>query len=251
MSLRRHAIIALAILLVALLAAPFNARAHGCNPLDSGPTEIGTPLRTVTTSAGTADVYWCQYTGPLTPPGMVTWRATAEINLNTCKDPARVLAAAGRVIAAGTNAMRQFETELRAAAADCIVTPGTQNAYEAQRLRYLGCLELANNPPPNTPPDWLKPAGAPSTWKPADWCGAPPVPPAPPPPVTGTYVVTGTQAFPLRADGTRSITAWPVPPIKGEAADAAVQVIQYGVRFCKVPRLSTAQVTVVAGCSAK
>lgn len=65
------------------------------------------------------------------------------------------------------------------------------------------------------------------------------------------WIVTGSQAFPLKADGTRSINTWPVPPIKGEACDCATKKIsQYGATFCAVPRLSAQQV-IVAGCGVK
>jgi len=63
--------------------------------------------------------------------------------------------------------------------------------------------------------------------------------------------VTGAQAFPLKPDGTRSISTWPQPPVKGEACDCATKKIsQYGATFCAVPRLSAQQV-VVAGCGVK
>ena len=70
----------------------------------------------------------------------------------------------------------------------------------------------------------------------------------PPPTPSTAYVVTGSQAFPLKADGSRSITPWPQAPTKGQACDCASKVVQYGVTFCRVPSLSAAQ-TVVAGCS--
>ena len=72
-----------------------------------------------------------------------------------------------------------------------------------------------------------------------------------PAPIVEQWIVTGALAFPLKADGTRSITAWPVPPIKGEACDCATKKIsQYGATFCAVPRLSAQQV-IVAGCGVK
>jgi len=72
-----------------------------------------------------------------------------------------------------------------------------------------------------------------------------------PAPIVEQWVVTGSLAFPLKADGTRSITAWPQPPIKGEACDCATKKIsQYGATFCAVPRLSPQQV-IVAGCGVR
>lgn len=72
-----------------------------------------------------------------------------------------------------------------------------------------------------------------------------------PGPIVEQWIVTGALAFPLKADGTRSITAWPQPPIKGEACDCATKKIsQYGATFCAVPRLSSQQV-IVAGCGVR
>ena len=72
-----------------------------------------------------------------------------------------------------------------------------------------------------------------------------------PGPIVEQWVVTGALAFPLKADGTRSITAWPQPPIKGEACDCVIKKIsQYGATFCSVPRLSSQQV-IVAGCGVR
>lgn len=72
---------------------------------------------------------------------------------------------------------------------------------------------------------------------------------APPDPV---YVVTGAQAFPLRADGTRSTTPWQTAPVRGEPCDCSGsnRLLSFGALFCKVPSLSAAQ-TIVAGCSVK
>lgn len=77
-------------------------------------------------------------------------------------------------------------------------------------------------------------------------------PAAPPPPAAGVYVVTGSQAFPLKPDGTRSTTPIAAAPTKGETCDCsgANRILQFGATFCKVPSLSTAQ-TIVAGCSLK
>lgn len=70
-------------------------------------------------------------------------------------------------------------------------------------------------------------------------------------PLGVVYVVTGRQAFALKADGTRSTTPYPTAPTFGATCDCATKFMQYGALFCKVPDLSTAQTTVVAGCSLK
>ena len=77
-------------------------------------------------------------------------------------------------------------------------------------------------------------------------------PPPTPTPTPGTYIVTGSQAFPLKPDGTRSTTPIATAPTKGETCDCsgANRILQFGATFCKVPSLSTAQ-TIVAGCSLK
>ena len=70
-------------------------------------------------------------------------------------------------------------------------------------------------------------------------------------PVVAIWLVTGAQAFPLNADGTRSTKPIATAPTKGETCDcAAARVLQFGATFCKVPSLSTTQ-TIVAGCSLK
>jgi hypothetical protein len=178
------ALLALAPIAALLALAPIAAQAHDCDPLAVSATgvQIGTPMRTVTTNAGKATVWWCQFVNASTPAGMVNWRTQIVVDLADCRyGITDVATAAARVVAAGTGAYAQFETELRAAMAACIVVEGTPRHYEVRKLRHVGCIELANNPPAGTPVDWLKPAGAPSTWVPADWCGPAPVPPAPPP----------------------------------------------------------------------
>jgi hypothetical protein len=75
--------------------------------------------------------------------------------------------------------------------------------------------------------------------------------PATPPVIGDVYVVTGAQAFVLKADGTRSTSPYPTAPTKGATCDCTTKLVQYGATFCKVPNLSTAQTTVVAGCSLK
>lgn len=77
-------------------------------------------------------------------------------------------------------------------------------------------------------------------------------PAAPLPPAPGIYVVTGSQAFPLKPDGTRSTTPIATAPTKGETCDCtgANRILQFGATFCKAPSLSTVQ-TIVAGCSLK
>lgn len=68
---------------------------------------------------------------------------------------------------------------------------------------------------------------------------------------TSIWFVTGSQAFPLNPDGSRSTKAVATAPPKGETCDcAAAKVLQFGATFCKVPSLSTTQ-TIVAGCSLK
>lgn len=82
---------------------------------------------------------------------------------------------------------------------------------------------------------------------PPDYCGIEPTAGPPPGP---SYIVSASQAFPLNADGTRSIAAWAVAPVKGEPCDCSPGniIMQYGARFCRVPSLSATR-TVVAGCS--
>jgi hypothetical protein len=229
-----------AILLLALTAMP--AHAHDCNPLavDSDGVQIGTAAKTLATPAGKVDYYWCAYQNKDTAPGKMNWRMQRIVRLPAWYSPTAILAAAGRIVAAG-GSMASVEAELRAG--NRTVQPGTRDFAEYERLRWLACLQLVNAPPavfdtPMTPAD----CGP----EPAPW-----VPPPPPPPPAGVYAVSGAQAFPLRSDGTRSLTAWAERPTAGEPCDCAVQILQFGARYCKVPRLSTAAQTVVAGCTLK
>ena len=67
-------------------------------------------------------------------------------------------------------------------------------------------------------------------------------------PPTIQWWVTSTTAYPLNADGTRSITAWPAKAQIHEPCDCATKVLQFGATFCKVPTLTTPAQVVVAGC---
>lgn len=118
-------------------------------------------------------------------------------------------------------------------AAEVIPPEGTADRFALDSLRYTACKQGVALPPAT---------GMPVT----DNCKAPTPLPVP----TTRYVVSGSQAFPLTANGTRAVTAWPTAPKKGEPCDCTVQLLTVtGARYCKVPSLSTAAQTVVAGCS--
>ena len=68
-----------------------------------------------------------------------------------------------------------------------------------------------------------------------------------PAPVPG-YWVTSLTAYPLNADGTRSIVAWPTKAVLHEPCDCSIKVVQFGASFCKIPSLTTPAQVVVAGC---
>lgn len=204
------------------------------------PQPAGTDrVLTVESPAGRAGVWWCLLParqGDLS--GKLYWRMNG---FPVHKDDASrltLIAAAGR-IAIASDPVATAWTEANAARIQLV--PGSQKAYEYAQLQWLGCETLRVTPLPN--------GTAFDTPLPADYCGPAPVPPPPPPPSTQQYIVSGSVAYALRADGTRSTTAWPTPPIKGESADQPR--MSFGVRFCRVPRLSTAAQTVVAGCVLK
>ena len=233
MTIKRFAALAFTLLL------PLAAQAFDClpRPWSIWPDET---WRRVDTPAGSAYAWWCEL--PQAPGATtISWRRQIFVVLAKHRDLVKWGAASARALAA-SDVMAAANAEL--AAAQVTPPPGTLDEYEGLRLAYLACSELAKPPYPavfNAP-------------LPADWCDAAPVPPAVPvpnPPPPTQYVVSATQAFPLRADGTRSITPWPSAPTPGEPCDCAVQVIQFGSRFCKVPRLTTNSTTVVAGCRVK
>jgi hypothetical protein len=122
-------------------------------------------------------------------------------------------------------------------AREVIPPVGSQDRFDWESLLFTACKQGVALPPIPYPV--------------IDNCEAP-IPPTSLPVSTATHVVTGAQAFPLKPDGTRSITPISAAPIKGEDCDCtgANKVLQYGATFCKVPRLSTTQ-TIVAGCSLK
>lgn len=227
------------IILTALLAlaspAPALA-AWACLPSPPMPLVSWTDMaRVIKEPTGNYVVsWWC----PVTVDGVAKLRVEQFIVLGKYVDLPKFGAATARVLSA-PDSLAAAIGELDAA--KVIPAPGSMEMYDAMRLQYLGCLGLVQSTPADT---FLAPL-------PANFCGAEPVPPPPPPPPTTQYTVTVTVAYPLKADGTRSITRWPVPAIVGEPADGSVQILQFGARFCKVPRLSTATQTVVAGCVVK
>jgi hypothetical protein len=192
------------------------------------------PVRSAATPAGDAWAWWCQIAPAA--DGTPLWRRNTFVVLAKHRDPVRYFQASLRVVAAA-DPVAQANAEITAA----MVTPpaGSVDEYEVQRLAWLACGEAIKEP-------W------PAAFAPAPTCGAAPVPPAnPTPPAPTAYVVSVAQAFGLKPDGTRSTTRWPASPALGEPCDCAVQVLQFGARFCRVPSLSTPAQTVVAACVAK
>lgn len=192
------------------------------------------PVRSATTPYGNAYAWWCK-TSTDAATGVSQWRINYAGVPNQCRDAAKFAAAAARVVAAA-DPVAAANAELATAAASCTPAPGSADEYEVKRLAWLACGEAIKPP-------------LPATFATAPTCGDAPVLPPPVTPPAAQYIVSGLVAYPLRADGTRSITAWPQAPVAGEAADAPM--FSFGVRFCRVPRLSTAAQTVVAGCKVK
>jgi hypothetical protein len=170
------------------------------------------------------------------------------------EDKTKFAAAVARVAAVtaiGKDPKATIDQEL--AAAKVLLEPGSLKQFHYKSLFFGGCMALQARPawPKDVTFD-PKPADYPADKRwvtDPDWCGPEPVPPVittPP----GVYLATSTAAYPLNADGTRSITRWPQPAVIGETCDASVSVVSFGVRFYRIPRLSTTQ-TVVAGCAVK
>lgn len=239
---------ALAAFVFASFCAP--AAAYDCFPVGLMPQlGLGTAWRTTTQPFGFAKAWWCLMparTGDVS--GKQYWQRQIFPVHNDDVDRVKFAAAAARV-AAASDSVAQANAEVTAG--QVTYAAGSRKQYEYAVLRYAACQDLRANPPPGVVFD-PKPPGSTEPWvsEPA-WCGAPPVPPTTPP-TTAQYVVTGTAAYQavLQTDGTlRRLTAvWPVAPIRGE--EATEPFLSFNVRFCKVPRLSTAQ-TVVAGCAVK
>lgn len=218
------------------LLIPLAASAWDCVPAPQIPLLNNAPetLRMVQTPAGKAYSWWCLVKNAA---GADVFKVQVFVVLNKYVDLNKWGAASVRALSA-SDVLATANSEILAA--QVVPQAGSMDEYEAKRLSYLGCLGLAVEVQTFTAPIN------------ATFCGTAPVPPtAPPPPPPTQYVVSVTQAFPLKADGTRSITLWPQPAIVGEPADGSIKILQFGATFCKVPRLSTAATTVVAGCRVK
>ena len=228
----------LLLLLCLLLPWPVHA-AWDCLPSVPLPASIAfhdsariTPSPAGAVTPGRVVSWWCYVPDPAT--NTAKWQANHFVVLDKNVDLAKWGMVSARVLAA-PDVVAAANTEMLAA--QVIPAAGSIDEYETKRLFYLGCLRLVAEPP-----EVLNPVLTPA------FCGAEPAPPAA---TTTVYVVSVTQAFPLKADGTRSITLWPQPAIVGEPADGNVKILQFGATFCRVPRLSTATTTVVAGCRIK
>jgi hypothetical protein len=126
-------------------------------------------------------------------------------------------------------------------AAEVIPPAGSADRFAWESLLYTACKQGVALPPQGSPVV-------------VDNCKPPT--PIQPPVTTTAYVVSGATAYGATSDAsgtwTRSIVAWPTKPTAGSPCDCvAAQILQFGARFCKVPALSSASQTVVAGCSAK
>ena len=210
---------------------------YRCAPKTSlSPTACGTPYRDVRTEFGQCEVWWSQ-------DAPATWNIERRCCLTkycgTTGDPiaaAKAIANHASGVVAGIN-----EALIRWG-----VMPATPlEAYQWAKLKWDACEDARTNVALMVQPAASAPV------PPADWCGPQPVPAAPPAPSTTTYAVTGTQAFPLNADGSRSFVPIAAKPMLGSTCDcAAKEIIQYGARFCAVTIPGVQQI-VVAGCSVK
>ncbi len=235
------------LLLLVLLLAPLAAQAFTyVRPL---PREFTTnehcqPYQTYTTAAAEIRVSWC-HTDDVAPAGQWMWRpyvwqACLKAKCNSAPPGFSVWNAVDQI----KNATDQVAA-LKALAAQLRIPVAAGSAEETE-LRIVwsrACKAMTTPPYPGAPPQGWTPG---FTFAP-DVC---PPEPAPPAPTVTQYVTTSTAAYPLNADGTRSITRWPQPAIVGEACDGAVSVLSFGTRFYRIPRLSMTQ-TVVAGCVVK
>jgi hypothetical protein len=223
-------------------AASAPAPSFRCMPKELGGT--GSAFRWVLTAQGECEVWWCQTPAPAgasAPAGTTWWNIDRRCALHAyvaanALDPMHIVRS---VSAHASGAL----TGANEAAASMSVKPANAaESYDYALLRYSACQE-AVKPPAMVPNQVVAP----------DFCGPAPVPPPPPPPPpapTVRYIVTGAQAFPLRADGSRSTTPIAQRPVLGSPCDCvAKEIIQYGARFCAVTIPAVTQL-VVAGCAA-
>lgn len=195
----------------------------GAHAYDCLPTSEATPLATgygtvrVKSAAGEAAAWWCIL--PIrasTPLGKVDYGPQFFVVLDKYRNVGGFVAALGRIAASPT----PFDTlngEVKAA--NVVPAPGSQDEYEYLSLWFSACTQLKNTPLifDNDP-------------IPADWCGAPPVPP-----VTG-YAVAGPgasrAAFPI-VNGKRSFSSSKQVSV-GTSCDCSTKYIEGQNTFCAV-----------------
>lgn len=205
-----------------------------CDPrTEPDRTKCGPELTGTTATGLWRGWWWAHFTGP------TTWLwcpfLWAGLDKYAPKTPAQYLAIVDTIKDAASPTLG-----IMAALSAFSVKPavGSQDEFDYRTLRYAGCQAMAAAPP------------GPQGWTPGmePKCTAPTAPVPVPPPVA-IYVVTGSQAFPLNADGSRSIVPIAVPPTKGSPCDCAARtILQFGARFCAVTIPGITQ-PVVAGCS--
>jgi hypothetical protein len=232
--------------------------AVGCHPASipfagariALPWGTGSDAVAVSTDKASGLFAWCPQPTPAGSWNIAAW----QWNLTGAALPLVDLRAAyGRVLAASSPASA---IDAEAARLRVPLTDDMQR-YEVRRLVYTACLTLTTFPVPVNLP---APAGP---WRQgvdflpkADgtpFCGLPPVAPPPPPPPVVAYVVTGSAAYPVNPDGSRSILSIATKPTLGSPCDCvAKQIISAatGARYCAVTIPGVTQL-VVAGCSVK
>lgn len=211
--------------------APAPALAHECDPLAvAGGVQVGSSSRTITTEAGSVDVWWCQY---VAVDGTYRWRMQRPVDLKDCHDLSLLAGALGRIALMPTYAT--VEAELRAGAKGCVVQPDTQRHYEVRRLQWLGCKALQDPTAWPAGVTFIRPTAedpaSPSVYS-ADYCGLAPVPPGTPTADIWWVAKASSAAIPA---GTRTAYSY----LAGVMVETRPQqrVAQYTLCLPNVPRL--------------
>lgn len=174
------------VLLAPSTAAQARLRSHSCFQAQFlVPRAPSAPARLITTEAGSVLAYWCVLpTRQGDVPNKIYWTAQGFATLKKYTSNLALIAAAGRVGVA-SDSWDQLGKEI--IAIQVKPAPGSQDAYELERLSWLGCEALRTGPPPNDT--------AFDTPLAANYCGPAPVAPPPPPPPPPTTERWATPAY--------------------------------------------------------
>jgi len=236
------------LVLALLLIAPL-AHAFDCLPKTViTPNASGTVLRYAQADTGIWVNWWCPVPPTGTQDPTKTWwrqQAWAALTKYQAANPNPISALT--TIASAADPVGALTAADKASAV--VPAAGSVDEYNYKTLLWSACQALITAPVDLPNPDPISPT----------YCGTQPV--QPPPGTTDTvYIVSTNGSLPTRqafaatqnADGSwaRSITSTGNATVGSTCDCQAIQILQFGARFCKVA-VPGATTPMVAGCAAK